>query len=100
MDTVQDSLTSDWVATLNERVAEAYIYGVRVAAADMVRVANQIAGTKLPNFMLSKELKRGGWLRKSVKRDGKTVRCYTNNVQDAGWADDFATKVGDSDALW
>ena len=100
MDTVQDSLTSDWVATLNERVAEAYVYGVRVAAADMVRVANQIAGMKLPNFMLSKELKRGGWLKKQFKRNGKMARGYTNNVQASEWADDFATKVGDSDELW
>ena len=29
MDTVQDSLTSDWAATLNERVADAYMYGVK-----------------------------------------------------------------------
>ena len=100
MDTVQDSLTSDWVATLNERVAEAYIYGVRVAAADMVKVANQIAGTKLPSFVLSKELKRGGWIKKQFKRNGKMARGYTNNVQDANWVDDFAAKVGEGDDLW
>ena len=71
-----------------------------MAGYGFIKVANQIAGMKLPNFMLSKELKRGGWLKKQFKRNGKMARGYTNNVQASEWEDDFATKVGDSDELW
>ena len=99
MDTVQDSLTSDWAATLNERVAGAYMYGVRVAAADMMKVCNQIAEARLPSHVLSKELKRAGWTKKQFKRDGKMARGYTNNVQNSDWADDFVMKVGETDLL-
>jgi len=100
MDTVQESLTSDWAATLNERVADAYMYGVRVAASDMVRVCHDIAGAKLPSHVLSKELKRAGWTKKQFKRGGKMARGYTNDVQSGEWADDFANKVGETDALF
>ena len=100
MDTVQDSLTSDWAATLNERVADAYLYGVKVAAGDMVRVCHDIAGAKLPSHVLSKELKRAGWTKKQFRRNGKPSRAYTNNVQHSDWADDFANKVGETDALF
>ena len=100
MDTVQDSLTSDWAATLNERVADAYMYGVRVAASDMVRVCHDIAGAKLPSHVLSKELKRAGWAKKQFRRNGKPARAYTNNVQHSDWADDFVGKVGETDALF
>ena len=100
MDTVQDSLTSDWAATLNERVADAYMYGVKVAAADMVKVCNEIAGTKLPNQVLKNELKRAGWDKKPMKRDGKVKRFYTNNAKKSDWADDFVAKVGETDVLF
>ena len=100
MDTVQDSLTSDWAATLNERVADAYLYGVKVAAGDMVKVCNEIAGTKLPSQVLKNELKRAGWDKKPMKRDGKVRRFYTNNANKSDWADDFVTKVGETDALF
>jgi len=100
MDTVQDSLTSDWAATLNERVADAYMYGVKVAAGDMVKVCNEIAGTKLPNQVLKNELKRAGWDKKPFKRDGKVKRFYTNNAKKSDWADDFVAKVGETDALF
>ena len=100
MDTVQDSLTSDWAATLNERVADAYMYGVKVAAGDMVKVCNQVAGTRLPNHVLKNELKRAGWKADRVKRDGKARRFYTNNANKSDWADDFVGKVGETDALF
>jgi hypothetical protein len=100
MDTVQDSLTSDWAATLNERVADAYMYGVKVAAADMVRVCHDIAGTKLPSQVLKNELKRAGWKNDRGKRDGKVRRFYTNNAKKSDWADDFVAKVGETDALF
>ena len=100
MESVQESLTSDWAATLNERVADAYMYGVRVAARDMVRVCHDIAGAKLPSHVLSKELKRAGWTKKQFKRGGKMARGYTNDVQSGEWADDFANKVGETDALF
>ena len=100
MDTVQDSLTSDWAATLNERVADAYMYGVKVAAGDMQTVCNQIAGTRLPNHVLKNELKRAGWKPDRAKRDGKQRRFYTNSVQKSDWADDFVVKVGETDALF
>ncbi len=100
MDTVQDSLTSDWAATLNERVADAYMYGVKVAAGDMVKVCNEIAGTRLPNHVLKNELKRAGWKPDRVTRDGKRRRIYTNSVQKSDWADDFVVKVGETDALF
>ena len=100
MDTVQDSLTSDWAATLNERVADAYMYGVRVAAGDMQTVCNQIAGTRLPNHVLKNELKRAGWKADRAHRDGKRRRFYTNNANKSDWADDFVGKVGETDALF
>ena len=100
MDTVQDSLTSDWAATLNERVADAYMYGVKVAAGDMQTVCNQIAGTRLPNHVLKNELKRAGWKNDRGKRDGKVKRFYTNNAKKSDWADDFVVKVGETDALF
>jgi hypothetical protein len=100
MDTVQDSLTSDWAATLNERVADAYMYGVKVAAGDMQTVCNQIAGTRLPNHVLKNELKRAGWKPDRVTRDGKRRRIYTNNAKKSDWADDFVVKVGETDALF
>lgn len=100
MDTVQDSLTSDWAATLNERVADKYMYGVKVAAADMQTVCNQIAGTRLPNHVLKNELKRAGWKNDRGKRDGKVRRFYTNNANKSDWADDFVTKVGETDVLF
>ena len=79
MDTEQKSLARDWAATLNEGVADAYMYGVKVAAGDMVKVCNEIAGAKLPSQVLKNELKRAGWKSDRVKRDGKVKRCYTNN---------------------
>ena len=100
MDTVQDSLTSDWAATLNERVADAYLYGVKVAAGDMQTVCNQIAGARLPNHILKNELKRAGWKADRVTRDGKRRRFYTNNAKKSDWADDFVVKVGETDALF
>ena len=100
MDTVQDSLTSDWAATLNERVADAYLYGVKVAAGDMQTVCNQIAGTRLANHVLKNELKRAGWKPDRAKRDGKQRRFYTNNAKKSDWADDFVVKVGETNALF
>lgn len=100
MDTVQDSLTSDWAATLNERVADAYMYGVKVAAGDMVKVCNEIAGTRLANHVLKNELKRAGWKPDRAKRNGKARRFYTNNAKKSDWADDFVAKVGETDALF
>ena len=100
MDTVQESLTSDWAATLNERVADAYMYGVRVAASDMVKVCNQVAGTRLANHVLKNELKRAGWKADRAYRDGKRRRFYTNNANKSDWADDFVGKVGETDALF
>ena len=100
MDTVQDSLTSDWAATLNERVADAYLYGVKVAAGDMQTVCNQIAGTRLANHVLKNELKRAGWKPDRAKRDGKQRRFYTNNAKKSDWADDFVAKVGETNALF
>ena len=62
MDTVQDSLTSDWAATLNERVADAYMYGVKVAAGDMVRVCQRHRrGQSCRATSCQNELKRAGW---------------------------------------
>ena len=100
IEAIQDSLTSDWVALLNERTAERYMYPVTVPAGEMMEAVTFFAGKTLSPPLMSKELKRGGWHKENVRIEGKKRRVYHNgDGMHKNLADDYCSRVAGGAAM-